>query len=73
MWLQDIFSGDINTIETKNNCFKALSVPIQQYTAVDFQGWLKMTLTVKMAFISIFRRGFWKILWQPFVELHMQA
>ena len=32
------------------------------YTAVDFQGWLKMTLKIKMAYISIFRSGFRKIL-----------
>ena len=48
-------------------------VRIQLYTAVDFQGWSKMVLKIKMAYISICRSGFQKILWQPFVELHRQA
>ena len=37
-------------------------VRIQRYTAVDFQGWSKMTLKIKMAYISMFRSGFQKIL-----------
>ena len=37
-------------------------VRIQRYTAVDSQGWSKMTLKIKMAYISIFRSGFQKIL-----------
>ena len=48
-------------------------VRIQRYTAVDFQGWSKMTLKIKMACISISESGFQKILRQPFVELHRQA
>ena len=39
-----------------------LWVRIQQYTEADFQGWSKMTLKIKMAYISIFRSGFGKIL-----------
>ena len=37
-------------------------VRIQRYTAADFQGWSKMTLKVKMAYISIFRSEFQNIL-----------
>ena len=37
-------------------------VRIQRYTAADSQGWSKMTMKIKMACISIFRSGFWKIL-----------
>ena len=48
-------------------------VQIQRYTAVDFQGLSKMTLKIKIAYISIFSSGFKKILRQPFVELHRQA
>ena len=39
-----------------------LWVRIQQYAAVDFQGWSKMTLKVKMAYISILEVGFEKFL-----------
>ena len=39
-----------------------LWVRIQRYTAVDFQGWSKTTLKIKMAHISIFRSRFQKIL-----------
>ena len=42
-----------------------LWVRIQRYTAVDFQGWSKMTLKIKVAHISICRK--------PFVKLHRQA
>ena len=56
-------------IQTKNKSFKALDTKIQTkmdlsklwirihlYTAADFQGWLKVTLKVKTAYFSIFRR-----------------
>ena len=39
-----------------------LWVQIQWYTAVDFQVWSKMTLKTEMAYISIFRSGFQKII-----------
>ena len=39
-----------------------LWVGIQRYTVVDFQGWSKMALKIKMAHISIFRIQFRKIL-----------
>ena len=39
-----------------------LWIRIQQYTATDFQGWLKMTVKIKPAYFSIFRSGFRKIL-----------
>ena len=42
-------------------------VGIQQYTAVDLQDWLKMTLKIKMAYISIFRMGF-----KTFFDSHLQ-
>ena len=45
---------------------------IEQCTATDFQGWPKMTLKIKTVYFSIFRSGFWKILRQPYVELHGQ-
>ena len=35
-----------------------LSIRVQQYNATDFQGWLKMTLKIKMACFFIFRSGF---------------
>ena len=35
-------------------------VRIQQYHAVDFHGWLKMTLNIEMAYISILEVGFEK-------------
>ena len=52
----------INTIETKKIIVIKRWVRIQRYTAVDFQGWSKMTLKIKMAYISIFRSGFQKII-----------
>ena len=39
-----------------------LWVPIQRYTAADFQGWSKMTVKTKKAYFSIFGSGFRKIL-----------
>ena len=35
-----------------------LWVRIQRHTAVDFQGWSKMTPKIKMVHISIFRSRF---------------
>ena len=61
----------LNTIKTKN--VLELWVPIQWYTASDFQGWSKMLLKIETAYLSIFRSGFRKILSQPCVELHRQA
>ena len=49
-----MLSGVISTINTKNNCFKALGMNSERYTAVHFQGWSKMTLKIKMAHFSIF-------------------
>ena len=46
---------------------------IQRYAAVDFQGWSKMTVKIKMAYFSIFRSEFREILSQSFAELHRQA
>ena len=37
-------------------------VRIQRYTTVDFQGWSKMTLKIIMAYISIFKSEFQKLL-----------
>ena len=60
----------MNTGHT-GSCYKQLKqkiivlkrwVRIQRYTAVDFQGWSKITLKIKMTYISIFRSGFQKIL-----------
>ena len=45
-----MFSDVINIIKTKNNCFKALPVRIQRYTAVEFKDLSKMTLKFKMAY-----------------------
>ena len=59
--MQDILSAVINRIKTKNNCLKRW-VRIQGYTVVDFQGWSKMTLKIKVTYISIFRSEFQKIL-----------
>ena len=42
-------------IKTENNCFKAFGYEFRRYTAFDFQGWSKMTLKIKMAYISIFK------------------
>ena len=47
--------------KAKNNCLRALN-RIQRYTTVDFQDWSKMAPKIKMAYISIFRSGFQKIL-----------
>ena len=33
-------------------------IRIHQYTAIDFQGWSKITLKIKTANFSIFRSGF---------------
>ena len=70
--MQDIFSGVINTTKTENNRLK-LWLRIQRYTEADFQGWPKMNLKIKMAYFSIFRSEFRKILSQPFAELYRQA
>ena len=51
----------INTIK-KNIIVLKRWVRIQRHTAVHFQGWSKLTLKIKMAYISIFRSGFQKIL-----------
>ena len=66
---KNIFSAAIKTIETKINLSKVW-MRTQQYTTTDFQGWSKMTLTIKTAYFSIFRSGFRKIILQPYVELH---
>ena len=64
------FLLDMNTGHTLS-CYKQLKqkiiilkcwVRIQWYTAVDFQGWSKITLKIKMAYISIFGSRFQKIL-----------
>ena len=60
--IHDIFSAVMYTIKTKNKRFKKLRVPIQRYTATEFQGWSKMTLKIKTAYFSIFRSGFREIL-----------
>ena len=54
--IQDIFSGVINT-KQKIIALK-LWERIQRYTTVDFQDWSSMTLTINMAYISIFRSRF---------------
>ena len=41
-----------------------LWIRIHQYTAIDFQGGLKMTLKIKTAYFFIFRVGFREILSQ---------
>ena len=48
-----------NTIKTKIIVLKRW-LRIQRYTVVDFQGWSKMTLKIKMAYISILEVGFEK-------------
>ena len=58
--MQDILSAFTNT-KQKIIVLKRW-VRIQGYTAVDFQGWSKMTLKIKTAYISIFRSEFQKIL-----------
>ena len=55
-----MLSAVLNTIKTKKIVLKHW-VKIQQYTAVDFQGWSKMTLKIKMAHISILEMGFKKL------------
>ena len=32
-----------------------------------------MSLKIKTAYFSIFKGGIWKIIWQPYIELHKQA
>ena len=59
--MYDILSGVINQLKQKLIVLK-LWVRIQWYNAADFQGWSKMILKTKMAYISIFRSGFRKIL-----------
>ena len=54
-------SAAINTKQKIN-----LQKPWIRYTATDFQGWSKITLKIKMAYISIFRRGF-----QKFFDSHL--
>ena len=44
----------MSTIKTKINLVK-LWIPIQHYTATDFQGWSKMTLNIKTAYFSMFK------------------
>ena len=46
-----------------------LWVQVQQHTQTDFQGWSETTLKTKTAYFSIFRSGFRKSLWQPYVTL----
>ena len=50
----------VNTINSEMATLKKLWVRIQRYAAVDFQGWSKMTLKIKMAYISILKVGFKK-------------
>ena len=49
-----------------------LWIRIHQYTAIDFQGGLKMTLKIKTAYF-IFGVGFRKILSQEYVKPSIQA
>ena len=58
--MPNILSAAINTIKTKIIVLKS-RVRIQWYTAVDFQGWSKMTLKIKMTYISILESEFQKI------------
>ena len=64
--IHDIFSGVINTIKTKNNCFKPLSTN-SEVQCSWFSRLVKMTLKIKTAHISIFKSRFRKVLWQPFI------
>ena len=44
-------------IQNKNNCFTALAalvMNLEKKCEVDFQGWSKITLKIKMAHISFF-------------------
>ena len=53
-----MLSAVLNTIKTKKLIVSKYWVKIQQYTAVDFQGWSKIPLKIKMARISILEMGF---------------
>ena len=53
--IQDIFSGVIKTIKTKNIIVLKIWVRIQRYTVVDFQDWSKITLKINMTHISSFK------------------
>ena len=41
-------------------------IRIQQYTAIDFQGWSRVTLKIKTAYFSILEVGF-----EKFFDSHM--
>ena len=47
-------------------------IRIKQYTLDDFQGWSKWLSRLKQS-ISVFLEVGYKILSQPYVELHRQA
>ena len=49
-------------LKQKKNCLKASGYEFSGLLQLIFKGWSKMTLKVKMACISIFRKGFRKIL-----------